>query len=63
MRTHLEWVCRDIPKVDAHWVGEILARLSPDQIRDAFRAAGYQADEVDGFTSLLRQRIALLTGL
>jgi hypothetical protein len=37
--------------------------LSPDQVRDAFRAAGYSPEEVDGFTAVVEQRIGELTEL
>jgi hypothetical protein len=33
------------------------------QIRDAFRAAGYQPNDVDGFTKLVEKRIAVLNQL
>jgi hypothetical protein len=57
------WVGRRIPVADARWVGDLLARLSPQQIRDAFRAAGYSPQEVDGFGSVVEQRISQLKGL
>ena len=59
----LEWVCRNIPRDDARWMGQLLARLSPEQIRDAFRAAGYSPEEVEAFTQLLQERITVLTDL
>ncbi len=31
-----------IPVLDTEWIGGLLVRLTPQQIRDAFRAAGYQ---------------------
>jgi hypothetical protein len=57
------WIGRGIPRTDVRWMGQILARLSPNQIRDAFRAAGYSPQEVDGFTEVLRNRIAVLEDL
>jgi hypothetical protein len=63
MRVHLEWIGQNIPRADAKWLGSLLARLSPDQIRDAFRAAGYQSQEVDEFAQVLRSRIAELNAL
>ena len=62
-REKLLWLGRDIPRDDARWMGTVLARLSPDQIRDAFRAGGYNPQEVEGFTAILQKRIAELTGL
>jgi len=56
-RLNLEWIGRHIPRADAKWLGELLAKLSPEQIRDAFRAGGYTPDEVEGFASVLESRI------
>ena len=57
------WIGRQIPRSDVNWIGQILARLSPGQIRDAFRAAGYAPREVDAFTETVRTRIAVLGDL
>jgi len=54
---------KTVPRSDARWIGELLARLRPDQIRDAFRAAGYSPREVQGFTTTLLDRIAELQEL
>ena len=62
-RVRLEWIGRNIPRADAKWMGSLLARLSPQQIRDAFRAAGYSGGDVDAFSKVLEQRIAALTDL
>ena len=62
-RIRLEWIGKDIPRADAKWMGSMLARLSPEQIHDAFRAAGYSPQEVDAFSSVLMQRITVLTDL
>jgi hypothetical protein len=62
-RLRLRWVGRNIPRADARWTGELLARLSANQIRDAFRAAGYAPAEVEGFTEVLRTRIEELNRL
>jgi hypothetical protein len=58
-----ERVERGIPIADAQWVGHLLAQLTPQQIRDAFRAAGYRPDEVDGFAKVVEKRIAALNQL
>jgi len=63
MRLHLRWIGRQIPREDARWMGQLLARLSPDQIRDAFRAAGYSPDEIEALTGILESRIAQLNKL
>jgi hypothetical protein len=57
------WIGRRIPKDDVKWIGGILARLSPSQIGDAFRAAGFTDREVDGFARVFGERIAELNRL
>ena len=59
----LRWIGHHIPREDAKWVGSLLAQLSTDQIKDAFRAGGYQPDEAAAFTSALQARIAELNRL
>ncbi len=44
-RVNLEWIGRNIPKADAKWLGQLLGRLSHEQIRDAFRSAQYTPEE------------------
>ena len=62
-RIHLEWIGRNVPRVDARWIGQLLARLSPQQIRDAFRAGGYSPEETEQFARLIEGRISVLTDL
>ena len=62
-RIRVTWVGRDIPRADARWMGEVLARLSGRQIHEAFRAAGYSAGDIDAFSTVLERRIAVLTDL
>jgi hypothetical protein len=59
-RWRLRWVGRDIPRQDAKWVGGLLAQLTPDQIRDAFRAADYPEKDIDSYTAVVQKRIAEL---
>jgi len=59
----LRAIGKNIPRADARWMGELLGQLSPDQIRDAFRAAGYSPAEVDGFATVVEHRIAALQSL
>ncbi len=54
---------RPIPRADAKWMGEMLARLSPGQIHDAFRAGGYTPEQIEAFSQVLQERIAELTEL
>jgi hypothetical protein len=45
---------------DAKWIGGYLARLSDEQIKDAFRAANYSSEEVEALSSAVRRRIEAL---
>ena len=62
-RVRLESIGKNVPRKDARWMGQLLARLSPAQIADAFRAAGYSPQEVQGFSEVLQNRIEVLTDL
>jgi hypothetical protein len=62
-RLSLEWIGRNIPRADAKWMGGLLAKLSPQQIRDAFRSAGYSPEETEEFAAVLEERIGELTKL
>ena len=56
-RMNLEWIGRGVPRADVAWLGHLLGRLSPNQIRDAFRASGYSPDEVERFSRVVERRI------
>ena len=62
-RIHLEWIGKNVPRSDAKWMGSMLARLSQQQIHDAFRAAGYSPKEIDEFSDVLMHRITTLSDL
>jgi hypothetical protein len=62
-KLQLRWIGKHVPRADAKWMGELLAQLSADQIRDAFRAAGYSPEEVEGFTRVVQDRTAELEDL
>ena len=62
-RTRMESVARHIPIADARWIGSRLGQLSPEQIRDCFRAAGYSPNEVEGYARIVMQRIEALKKL
>jgi hypothetical protein len=62
-RVDMRWIGGHIPRSDAEWIGGLLAQLSPDQIRDAFRAAGYTPDQVNAYASVVEKRIAELNRL
>jgi len=63
MELHRRWIGKHIPREDARWIGSLLAQLSKDQLRDAFRAANYPPDQIDGFVTVLQARIAALQKL
>lgn len=52
-----ERLAKGIPRAAARWIGDLLGQLSPEQIGDAFRAAGYSSDEVAEYTGVVIQRI------
>jgi hypothetical protein len=54
---------RGIPVEHARWIGSLLSQLSNAQLRDAFRAAGYEARTRDGYVLAIRRRIRQLTRL
>lgn len=62
-RLHLDTLLHDVPIADVRWMGRLLAGLSADQIRDAFRAAGLPQDQIDGYTAEVQSRIAKLNSL
>lgn len=62
-RLEMRGIIKRIPRDDARWTGRLLAQLSPNQILDAFRAAGYQRPEAEGFTQVVLERIAELNAL
>lgn len=60
-RLSLRWIGQRIPPNDVRWLGQLLAQLSPDQISDAFRAAGYSPQEVEAYSKEMGKRIAELS--
>ena len=53
----------DITVPQAKWLGELLASLTPDQIKDAFRAANYNPEEIGILTEAVQDRIEQLRSL
>jgi hypothetical protein len=47
----------------ARWMGNLLARLSEKQLKDAFRAGGFTESEVDIYVNEIRDRIKQLQNL
>jgi hypothetical protein len=62
-RVHLGWIGKHIPRENAAWMGQLLAQLSREQIQDAFRSAGYEPEQVDGFSTVFEHRIGELKSL
>jgi len=58
-----QWIGRRIPREHVQWVAGLLGRLTPQQIRDAFRAAYYSPEEIEGFSRVVERRIAQLRDL
>ena len=58
-----EAAMRGIPVEHAAWIGSLLSRLGDEQLRDAFRAAGYGGAVTEGYVRALRERIDQLTRL
>jgi len=59
-RLPMRAIGQHIPIADVRWIAQILHQLSVEQLRDAFRAAGYDKDLVDGFANIVERRIAQL---
>ena len=62
-QVRMRWIGKNIPRKDAKWIGSLLAQLSQDQIRDAFRAAGHSPAEIDDYTAAVLSRIKELNSL
>ncbi len=58
-----EKAMKRIPVENAKWMGSMLARLSDEQLRDAFRAANYDRATMDGYVSTIRSHINELNRL
>ncbi len=56
----IHWVGRHIPIEDVRWAAGLLGQLTPEQIRDAFRAANYTPEDRERFARALEKRIAEL---
>jgi hypothetical protein len=58
-----EKAMRGIPVSHARWIGSLLAQLSDEQLRDAFRAANYSEGTRESYVRAFRERINQLTQL
>ena len=59
-RTRMQDIVKHIPIADAGWLGDRLGRLSPDQIRDCFRASGFSPADIEVYTQVVVARIRAL---
>ncbi|PWT95828.1 MAG: hypothetical protein C5B55_00770 [Blastocatellia bacterium] len=53
----------NISVADARWLSQYLGRLSDEQIKDAFRAANYSAEDVNRLAAAFKERIRALAGV
>lgn len=58
-----ERVMQNISVENARWIGSLLAQLSDEQLRDAFRAANYDEQTMNGFVAVIRDRVNQLNHL
>jgi len=56
-------VGKHIPRRDAKWIASLLSQLTPKQIGDAFRAAGYSPNDVEAYSQAVLERIGELSRL
>jgi hypothetical protein len=56
-------IFNDITIEQARWVGELLGRLSDQQIKDAFRAGNYTPEQIEMLADAMKTRITELTTL
>ncbi len=57
------WIGRRIPRQDVRWIASLLSQLTRQQIRDAFRAAGYSPEQIDEVSQVVEARITELSKL
>lgn len=62
-RKRIEQLGKDVPVADARWMGTLLGGLSMAQLRDCFRAAGYDPKTTDAYANVVEQRIVELRQL
>jgi hypothetical protein len=62
-RTKMEDIAKHIPRQDAKWIGQLLGKLSPQQLSDCFKSAGYTPEETAMYVTEVQKRIAELKAL
>jgi hypothetical protein len=58
-----EKTMRGLPIEHVRWIGSLLAQLTDEQLRDAFRAASYDEATTEGYVRALRERISQIANL
>ena len=53
----------NITVADARWLSNWLGQLTDEQIKDAFRAANYSAEDVDSLTAAFKERTTTLSNI
>jgi hypothetical protein len=56
-------VLKGVTVENARWMGNLLAKLSDEQLSDAFRAGGFNDSETAVYVRTMRQRIRELQQL
>ena len=62
-RVELRWIAKNIPQAHARWIGDVLGRISQEQMRDIFRGSGFAPEEIETYRAELELRIAKLRSL
>ncbi len=62
-RTRGRLLLKNVSVENALWIGGLLARLSVEQLSDAFRAGGFSDSEVASYVNTMRKRIQELVEL
>jgi hypothetical protein len=62
-RTRGRRLLKDVSVENARWIGSLLARLSAEQLSDAFRAGGFSDGAVESYVNTMRERIQELVEL
>lgn len=62
-RSKMNKVAKNVSRFHAKWIGGELAKLSDQQLLDAFRAANYSPEVAQQYVKVLRSRINELTSL
>jgi len=62
-RENEAWIGQHVPRADVLWITNLLAQLTPEQLRAAFAGAGYDAIQSKDFSDAVAERIRELKDL